>query len=389
MSWTNNRSVFERRLEFVKLLVDGRFRMTELCEMFGVARSNAYKWRDRYLAEGVEGLRDRSRGPKRYPHKTSDAVVQLLLDEKDKHPSWGPRKLMVVLARDYPDLRLPAPSTGYELLKKHGRVQSRRRRKKHEHSGKPFVVIDLPSSTWAADFKGEFRLGNGRNCSPLTITDGYSRFLVMCRALSSTKTEPARAAFRTAFREPGMPEAILTDNGSPFASTGLSGLTRLSVWLMRLGVRCLRTQPGCPQQNGQHERMHRTMKAEATRPPKQTMVRQQKEFNRFQEEYNYERPQQALGMDPPVKHYEISPRRFPERLPKVVYPAHFTVRRVSKCGTIRWHSHQVYMSKALQAQFVGLEEVGHGLWDVYFATTMVGRFNERTMSTKGPVRRNT
>lgn len=326
MSWKNNRSVFERRLEFVKLLVDGRFSMTELCEMFGVARSNAYKWRRRYLAEGVEGLRDRSRGPKTCPHKTSDEVVGLLLAEKNKHPSWGPRKLLAVLARDYPDLRLPAPSTGYELLKKHGRVQSRRRRKKHEHPGKPFVAMDLPNSVWAADFKGQFRLGNGRWCYPLTITDGYSRFLVACTACTSTKTEPAMRVFRRAFRELGMPEAILTDNGSPFASTGLSGLTRLSIWWMRLGIRRLRTQPGCPQQNGQHERMHRTMKAEATRPAKQTMVRQQKEFNRFQLEYNYERPHESLGMDPPVKHYELSPRMYPERLPKVLYPAHFTVR---------------------------------------------------------------
>src|SRR5690349_19696904 len=239
MSWKAEIDVAEIRLEFIRLVQDGRYTMVELCDRFGVARSTAYKWCDRFLNGGLDALKDRRRGPKRSALKTSDELEELILRERDRHRTWGPRKLLVTLAADFPDILWPAPSTVHEILKRHGRIQSKRPRRKHQHPGKPFVASDLPNGTWAADYKGQFRLGNGTMCYPLTVTDHFSRALLACRALSSTSLKPARAVFLTLFRECGLPEAILTDNGIPFVSVGLAGLSQLSIWWMRLGIRHL------------------------------------------------------------------------------------------------------------------------------------------------------
>jgi transposase InsO family protein len=382
MSWKESK-VAEKRLEFVKLLQDGRYTMTELCDRFGIARSNGYKWVDRYLEAGLDGLKDRRRGPRDSPLKTPQELEALILAERDQHPTWGPRKLLAVLARDMPDVEAwPAASTVYDILKRNGRIQSIRRRRKHEHPGKPFVEADLPNSVWAADYKGQFRLGNGRLCYPLTVTDGFSRYLFAAHALPSTDLKGARNVFLRLFKTYGLPEAILTDNGTPFCSTGLAGLTQLSVWWLRLGIRRIRTQPGHPQQNGRHERMHRTLKAEATQPPQQTMRAQQLTLESFRHEFNDVRPHEALDNATPASLYESSPRPYPTRLPTVEYPSNFITRLVSSSGSIRLNSAQIHVTSALAGQHVGLEECGDGLWGVYFATEHVGKLDVRTANVK-------
>lgn len=383
MSWKDGKEVAEKRLEFVNLLQDGRYTMVELCERFGIARSNGYKWVDRYLEAGLEGLKDRRRAPKGSSLRTASELEALILKERDAHKTWGPRKLLAVLERDYPDVEAwPAASTVYDILKRNGRIQSVRKRRKHEHPGKPFVDMDLPNNVWAADYKGQFRLGNGQNCYPLTVTDGYSRFLLMCHALPSTHLEAAKKAFLRLFKEYGLPDGILTDNGSPFASTGLGGLTRLSVWWIRLGIRHLRTQPSNPQQNGRHERMHRTLKAEATKPPQQTMRAQQLAFDRFRNEYNHVRPHEALDQQTPATIYAASPRQCPDRLPTVEYPSNFITRLVSSSGSIRFNSAQIFITQALAGEHIGLEECGDGIWNVFFGTAAVGRRDVRTATVK-------
>lgn len=382
MSWKEDKSVMEVRLEFVKLWEDGRYTMTELCERFGVSRNNAYKWLKRYREEGLEGLKDRRRRPMSSPHATPREVERLVVAERDAHPTWGPRKLLAVLERDVPDVAWPSASTIYALLKRNSRIESHGRRRRHAHPGKPFPQMNAPNSVWAADYKGQFKLGNGRTCYPLTVTDGCSRYLLACQGLSSTKYVLARGVFQRAFQEYGLPDAILTDNGPPFASTGLHGLTQLSVWWLRLGIRHLRTEPSSPQQNGRHERMHRTLKKEATKPPMQTLRAQQREFDRFRREYNEVRPHEALGQQTPASVYRPSPRPYPDRLPNVDYPNTFVTRLVSTSGAIRWNSAQISVTTALAGQHVGLEEVDDGLWDVYFATARVGRLDVRTAIVK-------
>lgn len=382
MSWKEDKDVAEIRFDFIRLVQDGRYTVVELCDRFGVARSTAYKWIDRYLHGQFEGLRDRRRGPIRPACKTPQLLEELILKERERHRTWGPRKLLVTLASDFPDIQWPAPSTVYEILKRHGRIQSKRPRRKHEHPGKPFVASDLPNSIWAADYKGQFRLGNGSICYPLTVTDHFSRTLLACQALASTGLKSARAVFLGLFKAYGLPEAILTDNGIPFASVGLAGLSQLSIWWMRLGIRHLRTQPSHPQQNGRHERMHRTLKAEATKPPAQTMRGQQAVFDRFRHEYNQLRPHEAHGQRPPFQFYEPSPRPYPARLPPLDYPGNFVVRKVATNGSFRWLSSVVFLTRALEGQYIGLEETGDGTWSIYFAKTLIGRLDERTGTVK-------
>lgn len=383
MPWPVEKDVAQKRLEFIKLMEDGRYSMVELCEMFGIARSNAYKWLHRYVAGGLEGLKDRRRSPHSSPLKTPSEIEELIVQERDRHATWGPRKLLVVLSRDYPDIASwPAASTVYDILKRHGRVQSVRRRRRHEHPGKPFVVSELPNSVWSADFKGQFRLGNGRLCYPLTVADGYSRVLLGCEALTSPSYVLAYRVFHDLFVEYGLPEAILTDNGTPFASTGLGGLSQLSVWWLRLGIRPVRTQPSHPEQNGRHERMHRTLKAEATRPAQQTHRAQQHAFMRFRHEYNDVRPHEGIGQQVPSSLYAPSPRRYPKRLPPVEYPGTFVTRLVSDNGSIRWNAAQIFVTTALAGQHIGLEEIGDGIWAVYFGTAQIGRLNARTGTVK-------
>ena len=345
-----------------------------------MSRPTGYKWIGRFLAEGYCGLDERSRRPSACPHRTPEDVVEPILDLRRKHPHWGAKKLLKILNTRPPQIDWPARSTISELLKRHGLVETKRRRTYPGHPGKPRTSMAGPNDVWCADYKGEFRTGDGIYCYPLTITDGCTRYLLECKGLYSTNHIHAKSVFRNVFRNFGLPRIILTDNGPPFATTAIGRLSRLSVWWIRLGISPVLIQPGRPDQNGRHERMHKTLKQETTRPPGATMRAQQCRFNRFVAEFNTERPHEALDQETPNSRYHSSSREFPPRLPPIEYPSHYETRLVSRNGGFRWSAHRVPISHTLEGEYVGLEEVDDGVWDVYFGSVRLGQMDERTFT---------
>jgi transposase InsO family protein len=378
MPWTET-TPMDHRLQFVAEAQRTDESFTALCVRYGVAPKTGYKWLARYEAEGPAGLHERSRRPHTSPTATSSTVADALLELRRRHPTWGGKKLLAVLARRHPRLVLPAPSTVAALLKRAGLVPTARRRRALGHPGRPLAPMDVPNAVWTADFKGEFKTRDGRYCYPLTICDGYSRYLLACRALGSTASAGARPVFERLFREYGLPARIRSDNGVPFATIALARLSALSVWWLRLGILPDLTEPSSPQQNGRHERMHRTLKAEATKPAAASASAQQRVFDRFRREYNTERPHEALGQATPASRYVASLRRYPARLPAPEYPAHWEVRRVSRNGGVRWGDAWVNVSHVLAEELVAFEEVADGVWQVYFGPLRVGRFEERLL----------
>jgi putative transposase len=379
MPWKETDPMSER-LQFIAAYLSGLYSMTELCQRFGVRRNTGYKWLRRYREEGLAGLQERSRAPQHCPHRICTGVETALLEAKRAHPSWGPRKLLPYLTRRRPDLVLPAASTAGALFRRAGLAQSKRQRRAPRHPGSPPLVVHAPNEVWTADFKGQFKTGDGLYCYPLTVADAYSRFLLTCSARLSTKQLEARPTFERLFREYGLPQAIRTDNGAPFATPAFCGLSKLSVWWIKLGIRHQRIEPGRPEQNGAHERMHRTLKAEATRPPERNQAAQQARFDRFGAEYNQERPHEALGQQTPASLYQPSQRGMPEKLPAPEYPGHFEVRRVSNAGTFRFKKHQRFLSDTLLQELVGFEETADGIWSIYFYEVLLARLDERDFS---------
>jgi transposase InsO family protein len=353
--------------------------MSELCTAYGISRKTGYKWIERFLRRGAQGLEDRPRRPRLMPRATDAHVRQGILELRRRHPTWGAKKLLAVLARRHPDWKLPGRSVTCDLLKRHGLVKQRRMRRVIGHPGKPTSVILHPNQVWCADFKGQFRMGNGRYCYPLTVTDGYSRYLLGCKGLADTSVLGAKPVFQRLFEEYGLPQFIRSDNGVPFATNTLARLSKLSAWWVRLGVMPQLIEPGHPQQNGRHERMHRTLKAEATRPPAAAMRSQQVKFDRFRQEFNHVRPHEALEQRTPSELYQPSLRVMPSRLPPLEYPDRYEVRLVSANGGIRWNSQWVNLSTTCMGQYVGLEEIDDGIWNVYFGALRLGRLLERTM----------
>jgi transposase InsO family protein len=327
---------------------------------------------ERYEAGGVTELLDRSRAPLSHPHAILDEVEAEFIAARKQHPRWGPRKLLVVVRRRRPDLRLPAASTIGEMLNREGLVRKKRTRiRRSSPYADPLGGYDAPNAVWCADYKGHFPVG-GKRCHPLTISDGHSRFLLRCDALPSPLTEPTRKVFEAAFREYGVPHAIRTDNGPPFSSLAPGGLSRLAVWWIRLGIRPERIKPGRPDQNGRHERMHSTLKAEVCRPPSSSFSAQQRAFDEFRNEYNNVRPHEALGQETPASKYQPSARPFPSRLPEIEYPSHFHVVRVYPNGVISFRSSQWYVSNAVEGELIGLEEVADDRWKVQFGPIPLG-----------------
>ncbi len=382
MPWSETDAMKERT-RFVLDYERGLYTMSELCRRYGVSRETGYKWWRRYEAAGLSGLEERSRRPKHCPHKTPRDVESLIVAMRRRHPSWGANLIIDTLARQKLDIRLPAPSTAGEILKRHGLVKPRQRRRKVRHPGRPYVEMSAPNDVWPADFKGEFKTRDGRYCYALTISDGFSRYLLACRGRHSTRFETAKPVFIEAFREYGLPRQILTDNGGPFASVGLAGLSRLSVWWIRLGIHPIRIEPGCPQQNPRHERMHRTLKADATVPPAANMAAQQRAFGRFRKIYNEERPHSSLEKRTPSEVYRSSDREYPETLPELEYPEQYEVRLVSSGGGIKWHDEYVFVGKAFAGERLGFEEVGDGVCSTYLGPVMVGKFDERELKIYG------
>jgi putative transposase len=378
MPWSQTTPMHQRTL-FIADHLRGTRSVSELCTEYGISRKTAYKWIDRFIRRGPAGLEDRSRRPRSAPNATAPEVVEALVALRHRHPTWGAKKLIAYLARRHPHWKLPGLSVTCALLKRRGLVRRKTARRKIGHPGKPSSLIVAPNQVWCADFKGQFRMGNGRYCYPLTVTDGYSRFLLGCRGLTDTSVTGAKPVFQQLFRQYGLPQYIRTDNGVPFATNTLARLSRLSAWWIRMGVMPQLIEPGNPQQNGRHERMHRTLKAEATRPPAPALRSQQVKFDAFRREFNTERPHEALDQLTPAQIYRPSDRPMPAKLPQFEYPDRFEVRYVSANGGIRWSKQWVNVSTTCIGEYVGLEEIDDGIWNVYFGKLRLGRLLERSM----------
>ena len=376
MPWSQTTPMHQKTL-FIADHLRGTRPVSELCSEYGISRKTAYKWIERYIRCGPAGLEDRSRRPRHAPNATPPAVVEALLALRRRHPTWGSKKLLAVIHRRHPQWPLPGRSAACDILRRHGLVRRKTHRRLIGHPGKPSGLILAPNHVWCADFKGQFRMGNGRYCYPLTVSDGYSRFLLGCHGLPSTMVDGAKPVFARLFREYGLPQFIRTDNGVPFATNTLARLSRLSAWWVRLGVLPQLIEPGKPQQNGRHERMHRTLKAETTRPPAASFRSQQANFDRFRREFNHERPHEALDMHTPATVYRRSPREMPQKLPALEYPDRFEVRYVSANGGIRWNCGWINVSITCIGEYVGLEEIDDGVWNVYFGALKLGRLLER------------
>jgi putative transposase len=366
----------DERLKFVARLLDGE-KMAVLCREFEISRKTGYKIYARYKDCGVEGLTDRSRRPYRHarqlPFQIEKAIVQL----KQEHPSWGAPKIRERLRRKHSEIQCPAISTVHAILDRHGLVK-RRRRRRYTAEGTALSRPSSPNDLWCADYKGEFMLADRRYCYPLTITDFASRFLISCEALSTTRTMFAYSVFERAFKDFGLPRAIRTDNGAPFASANsLFGLTKLSVWWLRLGIDIERIKPGHPEQNGRHERMHLTLKKEATKPASKNFLQQQARFEQFIHTFNQERPHQALGMRCPAELYQPSPRPY-SGLPELEYPFHDRTITVTRCGRICFGPQKINLSQAFAGQRVGIKQVADQIWLVSFMNFDLGYFDNET-----------
>ena len=382
MPWRET-SVMEERLRFVARLLEGEG-MSEVCRQFGISRKTGYKIFTRYKDDGLEALTDRSRRPVRYANQLPEPVEAMIVRLKQDKPHWGARKIRELLVRKLAgDVRIPAKSTVHAVLDRHGLVAQARKRQRHRAEGTALSQPLVPNDLWCADFKGEFKLGDGRYCYPLTVTDQASRFLLACEAFESTREQGVFEAFRRLFAERGLPDAIRSDNGLPFASpNGLYNLSKLSVWWLRLGIALERIKPGHPQQNGRHERMHLTLKKEATRPPGRNILQQQARFDAFVSEFNEEQPHEALAMQVPAQLYRCSSRPY-AGLPEIDYPFHDRDVLVTNCGRICMHSKKINISTVMAGQRLGLKEVDDGIWLISFMRYDLGYIDleQRTLQT--------
>jgi len=366
----------EEKARFVLEYEQDEHTMTELCQRYGIARETGYVWLRRYRGLGLAGLLELNRAPQRHPNQTPPRMEEAVLELRQAHMRWGPRKLKRVLERDQPGRGWPAASTIGELLKREGLVVPRKPRRRTAPYREPLAHADGPNRVWCADFKGWFRTADGTRIDPLTISDAYSRYLLRCQAVEKTDSERVRAIFEAGFREYGMPEAIRTDNGAPFASTAIAGLSRLAVWWIKLGIVPERIEAGHPEQNGRHERMHRTLKQEVAMPPAQDRRRQQRALQHFRQEYNEVRPHEALGMQTPASVYAPSPRKYPAQVPEPEYPDTMLVRSVHSHGHFRWKKrHDVFLSEVLWGERVGLLPIDERWFTIYFAHIPLAQFD--------------
>ena len=373
MPWKECKRMDER-VRFIARLLEGE-KMAPLCREFGISRVTGYKLFNRYKSCGLDALNDRSRRPYRHANKLPYQVERTILGIKKAHPTWGAPKIRDKLIRQFPMIKPPAVSTVHAVLDRNGLVK-RRKPRRHKAQGTELVGAHAPNGLWCADYKGEFKLGNRRYCYPLTISDYRSRYLLACEGLHSTKSEFAFSVFEQAFRDFGLPKAIRTDNGTPFASpNALFGLSKLAVWWLRLGIKIQRIKPGRPQQNARHERLHLTLKAEATRPASFNFLQQQERFERFTEVYNHQRPHQALGGAYPADVYTPSVRVY-EPPPQPEYPYHDRSVRVTRCGRICIGKRKINLSQVFAGQTVGIREVEDGIWLVSFLEFDIGFFDQ-------------
>lgn len=391
MPWKEQSSM-EQREKFVMEYFAGQISMTALCRRFGVSRKTGYKWLQRFLDAGVPGLMDRSRAPLSHPHAVDTAKVDAIVSMKERYPSWGPKKLLARLTITRPEVDWPSESTIARLMRRRGLVQERRRRRRTPAAEHRLATAHEPNQVWCADFKGKFRAGR-RYTHPLTITDAKSRYVLCCHDTGGENLLPTQEAFKRTFLEYGLPLRIRSDNGTPFASTAIGGLSRLSIWWVKLGILPERTRPGHPQDNGSHERMHRTLKTETAKPARPSPEEQQTAFDAWRHEFNQERPHEALGMATPASVYHRSPRSMPEEPGDPEYPDHFEVRRIHRNGRLKFRGQFVGLGAVLGTELVGIEPVDDCHSQLWFGPIHLGLITEqanRTISlvTNNPYPRN-
>lgn len=370
MSWKET-CVMEERMRFVLACEEEFDGFSDICRHFGISRKTGYKWRERYLREGVGGLVDRTRAPLYCPHSISSAQSEALLALRHRHPSWGPRKIKAWLELNVPDTAWPASSTIGLVYDRAGLTRSRKRRRRTPPFDRPFGQVVESNDTWCADFKGWFRTGDGVRVDPLTITDAHSRYLIRCEAVARTNEPHVWPVYLSAFREFGLPIRLRTDNGPPFATTAVGGLSRLAVKLIKAGITPERIEPGKPQQNGRHERMHLTLKNETAAPPAANLATQKTRFAKFLHIFNNERPHEALGQVPPAHIYQPSRRSF-AGLKSPEYGTAQQIRRVRSNGEIKWMGQLFFVSEALIGEPVGLREVGDDTWILTYGPVTLG-----------------
>jgi len=367
----------DQREAFIADWLSGEWTMTELAERYGISRKTAHKWVNRYRADPVNGLAELSRAPHTHGRRISEATEEAIVGLRRRYPRWGPKKLQPWLSEREPAVVWPAPSTIGDVLKREGLSHGRRRVRYVVPLTQPLVAAQAPNEVWTADFKGWFRTADGTRCDPLTVIDACTRFVLCCR-ITVPSDAGVRPWFERTFREYGLPRVFRTDNGTPFASSGAGQLTGLSVWWLKLGIQLDRIAPGHPEQNGRHERFHRTLQEEAIMPAAATAVQQQRRFNRVRREFNQERPHEALGQRPPARLYVPSVRPYPARLEDAWYDAQHEVRRVKDKGQIKWVGEEVFVCEALRGELVGLFETARGDWLVRFMHVELGRIDRKT-----------
>jgi putative transposase len=378
MPWRTTEPM-DQKVQFISDHLNGYFSFAELCSRYGVSRKTGYKWLWRYNEHKAKGLVDRSRRPHSCPNKTSESVVAAILAIRGRHPRWGATKLLRPLVKSYPGIIVPPRSTICSILNKNGCTVPPRKSPRRPHAGPPLFKPQKANELWTVDFKGHFKTGNGLYCYPLTVVDTFSRSVLACQGFLGPNHDDTYHAFTRLFQENGLPSRIRSDNGTPFSSNALGRLSRLSVWWIRLGIIPELIEPGRPEQNGIHERMHKTLKADTCLPPAASIRSQQNRFDGWRTEFNQERTHEALNNRVPADLYSPSPRPMPKKTLPIEYPLHFEVRRVSRNGGIRWKDHWVNVSTVLAEEYVGFEEVADGLWDVYFAYMRLGRFHLKHM----------
>ena len=369
----------DQRLQFLSSYQKDEMSISELCREFGVSRPTGYRWLNRYKEVGPEGLLDLSSKPHSCSHATPEAQEQAILALRGRHPSWGPRKLKARLEKLEPRVGWPAASTFGSILNRAGLCSPRKKKKRTTPYSTPFSEVTAPNQLWCMDFKGYFSTGDGTRCDPFTITDAHSRYLIRCQIVSRMDLSQVRAVCEAAMREYGMPARIRTDNGAPFAGTGLLGLSKLSLGWMKMGIVHERIQPGRPQQNGRHERMHRTLKEDTTKPPAMTIRLQQRKFDRFRQMFNHERPHEGLNNETPASLYQPSTIVLPRSFKEYVYPRGFLTRRVNNSGDISWHKGRVFISEVFRFEDLGMELVAEDFYKVFFRDIEIGEFDVEAM----------
>jgi len=386
MPWKESNAL-EQRNAFITEWSKGEQSITELSRDFDISRKTAYKWLERFELGGRAGLADGNRAPHHSPQAIGEETAAAIMAERQAHPTWGSRKIAQSLMRRQPKKVWPAASSTGDLLKREGLIQGRRTRRRTPPYTEPLQHAQEANQVWSVDFKGWFRYGDGGRCDPFTATDALSRFLLCCQATDKADGVHVRGVMESMFRTRGLPDAIRSDNGSPFASRAPGGLSRLSMWWMQLGIRHERIEPGCPEQNGRHERMHRTLKQETASPPRANRRKQQEAFGAFQREYNEQRPHEALDWKTPAELYAPSTREYPARLPELKYPPGVHMRRISQQGSLKWRCERTFLSEVLARRTVGLLETDEDFFEVYYGPLLIGCFDGRSLPSGGSLRR--